>query len=488
MAASPVFGYPVLSLLPLALLSLAIWPAAQKLRVIHTFGLGWIAGLGYAGALFYWLSGINAAGAVITIAGFACLPGLFAVGIQFALTRGLSGVSFALWFASLWTSLEFVGSDNIAPLPPYGLGYFWWEYPMLLQSAAWVSAYGASFVLALGNATIALAIRRHLTRPTLALFLACSTGLIVIGAISFAGAPSYDSAPERHLTIAALRTLRSGEEKRDPQTLLDLVTLTDSLTDITKNARPGLVVWPETAIPLSLRSYRNRELITALLEQAKSQNAPMLVGAHSIEVVPGEAPRLYNAAFLIPSSGYINQEYHKILLAPGVEKTLMAPYLPPTLAERWPSRLQTGNTLGLFNLDDHKIGVFICWEVFFPDFVRQLAQQGAGVLINMSNDNAAFGDAESAYTIPLPHVVLRAIENQRYVVRSANGGPSIAVDPYGRVAAIENGAQESILLATVNLQSRNTFFSRHGAVIAGILTVGTLIWGLLLTMAPRRLT
>lgn len=436
--------------------------------------------------MFYWLLGVNVAGAVITIAGFACLPGLFAVGIQFALKRKLSGVSFALWFASLWTSLEFIGSDNIASLPPYGLGYFWWEYPLLLQSAAWVSAYGASFVLALGNATIALAIRKHLTRPTLALFLACSTGLVVMGAISFADAPSINSASEHQLKIAALRTLRSGEEKRDPQTLLDLVTLTDSLTDITKDARPSLVVWPETAIPVSLRSYRSRELISELLEQAKSQNAPMLIGAHSIEVISREAPRLYNAAFLVPSSGYIDQEYRKILLAPGVEKTVMAPYLPPALAERWPSRLQSGSTLGLFDFDDHKLGVFICWEVFFPGFVRQLPQQGAAALINMSNDHAAFGDAESAYKIPLPHVVLRAIENRRYLIRSANGGPSIAVDPYGRVAAIENGAQESILLTTISLQRKVTFFSQHGAVIAGIFAAGTFGWGLLLMITSRK--
>lgn len=453
---------------------------------MSVFLLGWIAGLGYAGSLFYWLSGVSVVSALLTIAGFACLPGLFALGMRFALLRGLRGLPLALWCACLWTSLEFLGSDNLAPLPPYGLGYFWWEFPLMLQSAEWVSTYALSFVLALGNAGLVLTWARRLTMPTTALLLTCTAALFILGATTTPMSPTDNVSTDRAFHVAALRTLRAGDEKRDPAALRDMLALTEGLDPTTGDDGLDLVIWPETAVPLWLRSYRQRDLIRDLLKMAKEKNAPILVGAHAVEDEAGASPRVYNAAFLVPQRGFIDQEYHKMLLAPGVETTAFASYLPPSLAQRWPSPMQSGDTIGLVRLGERQIGVFICWEVFFPDFVRQLAKQGAGALINISNDEAAFGGLAGAYTIPLPHLVLRAIENRRYVVRSANGGPSLSIDPYGRVNGMESGLQENVLVAAIALRDDSTFFSQHGAVIPAGLAAGTVLWGILLGATRKR--
>ena len=61
---------------------------------------------------------------------------------------------------------------------------------------------------------------------------------------------------------------------------------------------------------------------------------------------------------------------------------------------------------------------------------------------------------------------MRAIEEGRYLVRSANTGISGIVDPYGRVVAKSDIFQSAVLVGDARFLRVTTFYARHGDIVA----------------------
>jgi hypothetical protein len=78
----------------------------------------------------------------------------------------------------------------------------------------------------------------------------------------------------------------------------------------------------------------------------------------------------------------------------------------------------------------HRYGVFICYESVFADEVRQFAQLGAEVLVNISDDGW-YGDTSAPWQ-HLNMARMRAIENRRWICATPTTA-SLRIDPYGRV-------------------------------------------------------
>jgi predicted amidohydrolase len=115
-----------------------------------------------------------------------------------------------------------------------------------------------------------------------------------------------------------------------------------------------------------------------------------------------------------------------------------------------------GNTPKLLTLGDFKIGLSICFDLRFPELFRSYSHQGANVL-----------SISSAFTVPTGkahwHTLVRAraIENQSYVIASAQWGKhnekmstfghSLVVDPWGEILA-DAGEGEKIVYADLSLE------------------------------------
>ena len=78
---------------------------------------------------------------------------------------------------------------------------------------------------------------------------------------------------------------------------------------------------------------------------------------------------------------------------------------------------------------------------------------------------------------------MRAIENGRYLVRSANTGISGIVDPYGRVLAQTAIFQQAVVVGEARLLRTATVYARIGDVLAYASVVVTVA---MLLLARRR--
>ena len=115
-----------------------------------------------------------------------------------------------------------------------------------------------------------------------------------------------------------------------------------------------------------------------------------------------------------------------------------------------------GNEPKILPLDSFKIGLSICFDLRFPELFRAYSYNGANVL-----------SVSSAFTVPTGkvhwHTLLkaRAIENQSYVIASAQWGQhneklstfghSLIVDPWGEVIA-DAGDGEKIIYGELDLE------------------------------------
>jgi apolipoprotein N-acyltransferase len=97
------------------------------------------------------------------------------------------------------------------------------------------------------------------------------------------------------------------------------------------------------------------------------------------------------------------------------------------------------------------------------------------VLVNISNDGW-YGDS-GAWAQHLNQARMRAIENQRWLLRATNTGLTASIDPYGRVVARLPRKTRAALAAPYAFTNVTTFYSRHGdwfAYLCAIISAGAL--------------
>jgi apolipoprotein N-acyltransferase len=110
--------------------------------------------------------------------------------------------------------------------------------------------------------------------------------------------------------------------------------------------------------------------------------------------------------------------------------------------------------------------------------MRRFAQNGAQVLVNISDDGW-YGDTSAPWE-HLDMVRMRAIENRRWIVRATNTGITVSIDPLGRVIDTLPRHIRGSLQVAFGYRNDVSFYSQHGDWFAWLcagLVVGLLIVG-----------
>ena len=129
-----------------------------------------------------------------------------------------------------------------------------------------------------------------------------------------------------------------------------------------------------------------------------------------------------------------------------------------------PRQYTAGTTYTLFDTAAGPCGALVCFEVIYPRYARGFVNQGADVLVNISNDSW-FGPTSAHYQ-HFAMAVFRSVECRRPLARAANTGISGFIDASGRVLSQLPTFTEGINLYRLPAEKQTTFYCRYGDVFA----------------------
>ncbi|MEW6387511.1 MAG: apolipoprotein N-acyltransferase [Thermodesulfobacteriota bacterium] len=412
----------------------------RKKTLLAALRLGMVAGLAYFLVLLYWIyyvchvfGGLPqalAVGVLVLLALYLSIfRGLWAMGVSWGAARGLKAL---WWVPTLWVVLEFVQTYflfNGFPWELLGNGLYRW--PVLLQVADLTGVYGLSFLIVLINTCLFLfffssreqGARRFLYLPLIFLILA---GWVGYG-IYRLDALEQQEAESPKIKVAVVQgNIKQGEKWQKEMVQATL----ERYAQLTGQV-PGshLVVWPETAAPFFF--LRSPQLTAQVQEIAQKSDSYLLFGSPAWELTPA-GERYYNRAYLLNPQGEVVGFYDKAHLVPYGEYVPAARFFPfiskmvPMIGD-----FAEGPVGGVVPLPEGSLGPLICFESIFPYLSRAQVQNGAHLLVNITND-AWFGKTSAPYQ-HLSMAVLRAVENHVPLARAANTGISAFIGRDGSI-------------------------------------------------------
>ncbi len=451
----PPFSYAAIGWLALTPLIVALRGATPR----QGLWLGWVAGtIGALGVTGYWM--YHAANDYFALSPLAAA--LFTVAINqafvsvyfmlFGLAATVRRKPRPLFLAALFVTIEYARAQLFSGNPWAQLGQSQ-DIPILMQVCDLTGIYGLSFLLAWTAA--ALADVRRSWRPLAAAALAV---VLVLAYGSWRLQTSVHDAAVVPIGLVqgALPNVERGDPRffaRHLQTYLDL----SAALDLPPQA---LLVWPENAV--GFFPAENAPLLVAPREVLRVHDASLLFGAPRASGMEGVAA-IFNSAYLLRASG-LETVYDKRVLLPFVESTPLRRQDGPYLA---------GDHVGIFPLASTPTGVLICYEAIYAGLGTEVARNGAGVLVNLSNDS--WFESGAGPEQHFQAAKFRAVENHMSLVRVTNSGVSAVVDPNGREILRLPSKQSVARLVAVPVGAGVSFYSLHGDVFAAACIVFVLV-------------
>ena len=446
----------------------------QAFLMAYACGIFW-----YAGTCYWIYSVMHQYGGVNTPAAFGILV-LFCM--YLAIYHGVFGLLISLLAGSsqfsrralllspvAWVAVE-LARTRITGFPWDLLGISQVDNIPLARIATVTGVYGLSFEIMVVNAAMAAAflVPRDTSKK---LLLAALGAAVILQSGRLMPVPAIPADRTATLVQANVPILEGADWTREyfNATLNDLTRLSYS----TQNSS-HLVVWPESPAPFYTSDPLFRDAVSNLARQANTWVLTGSIGINNARLNPGAATEIYNSGALLSPLGEWSARYDKAHLVPFGE------YLPFKRVFGFAGGLTKevgdftpGTSRVPLDAGGTKLGTFICYESIFPDEVRESANQGAQVFVNISNDGW-YGDS-GAYAQHLKQSRMRAVENARWLLRDTNTGVTASIDPYGRIVARVPRKVRTALAAPFALSNETTFYTRHGdwfayacAIICGV--------------------
>jgi apolipoprotein N-acyltransferase len=463
---------------------------------VQGFLLGYKCGILWYAGTCYWIyntmrqfGGVEAPAAVGILFLFCLYLGLYHgfFGLLVSLVAGRENPSIrrALVLAPfLWVAVE-LARTRVTGFPWDLLGITQVDNIPLARIATATGVYGISFEIVVVNVALAAAFLVRREKRT-NLLLAAFAAAVVLQSGILVKPPALPTDHSARLVQQNIPILQ-GEWTKEylDNTLRELTVI--SLNSPGSQRHSDLIVWPESPSPFYTTDPTYRDALTNI---ARVGQTWVLAGSLGVQnaVQMGESARLFNAAVLVSPAGDWVGRYDKMHLVPFGE------YVPFKQIFSFAGGLTKevgdftpGASRAPLQAGEAKLGVFICYESIFPDEIRQPVAAGAQVLVNVSNDGW-YGDS-GAYAQHLKQARMRAVENDRWLLRDTNTGVTATIDPYGRIVASAPRKLRTALDAPYALSSVTTFYTRHGdwfAYLCAIISVAALFIRLPLSTRTRQ--
>ncbi|WP_406470711.1 apolipoprotein N-acyltransferase [Streptomyces hirsutus] len=421
--ALPVLAFPAPSLWWFAYVALVPWIALARTAPTGRRAAfdGWWGGFGFMLAMHHWLlPNLH----VFTFV-LATLLGALWAPWGWLVRRLLGGVpsrgriaAALVVLPSAWLAAELVRSWEALGGPWGVLGASQWQVPAALRLASVGGVWLLSFLVVLLNVAVAvLFVVRQARMPAVA-------GLVAVGvvtSVAWVGAPVARVDGRTRIAVVQPGVV-SGPDSADRR-----FDREERLTRRLAGQRVDLVVWGESSVGFDLGA--RPDLARRLAALSRTTGAEILV---NVDARRSDRPGIYKSSVLVGPDGLTGDRYDKMRLVPFGE------YIPARSLLGWATSVgkaagedrRRGTEQVVMDVGGGlRIGPMVCFESAFPDMSRNLAEDGADVLVAQSS-TSTFQQSWA----PRQHAslaALRAAETGRSMVHATLTGVSAVHGPDG---------------------------------------------------------
>ena len=424
-----------------------------------------------------------------------------------------------LYFAVIYTLYEWAKSSGFLGYPWGTVSSAMFRWPLITQTASVTGTYGITFMVILCNAILSevfmlyygnLNLQKKRTEETLQ--VAKLFGILLL-LMLLHGFYQYAKTrkPVKELTVITVQqNSNPWDEDSDKKSILTSQKLTKEKIDELEMAgqKAGLVVWSEgclqRAFPGAESFYSWYPDEKSLSDFVREINVPCIFGGPVVKYrkknkngQEKEYKDYYNSTLLYDAEGFYRGYYAKNHLVPFAE---VIPFIEIPIVHSFMEKI-IGISAGWTPGDQYvyfdvpcsitenytlpavkdidltksrsqqreeerkpytvRISTPICFDDAFTDIMRPLFLNGSEIFINLTDDSWSRTKSSE-----IQHFVIasyRAIEYRTTLIRSANAGYSVVVDPAGKVIADQPLFEESAIACNVPVYKREmTTYARFG--------------------------
>ena len=458
----------------------------------RAYAVGFVTWLVAFSCIIHWIfTTVSVYGGLPVVVGLAVLFALCSaiaayVAASFAVTRAL--VRF--YGVPQWVVLPFaVGAvellRNVGPVGgfPWGsIGHSFATVPVFLQGAALVGVTGLTMVAVAVNAGLAAVVHALWSRQPIP---KAAAAMAVVVVVVFAGYGALrlqvNVLDGEKVRIALLQpNVDEGlaDLTREPQDDLLLRFHEAQREAISKGAR--VIIWPEGSFPRrnvnrDSKSLSRLNVLPADVVAPPASVIGISMSGRAKDKDGKNVSQRHNSAVVVDDKLNVHGRFDKTHLVPFGE------YVP------WPfggivrqfiplGSLTPGTHLMPIGVDvdgkELKVGITICYEGVFPEIQREIVNNGADFIANMTDDRW-YGVSGMA-TQHLLMYALRAVESGRPVARATNTGISAWIDIHGGIHQATAMYTAALLVDDMPLAKADTLYLKLGDWLAFLALLGVL--------------
>ena len=472
----PPFNYLMINFLTFVSFFLFLMKKSNKDKKLF-FIYGWLFGFGYFSTNLYWIS-ISLTFdqnfkfliplTVLLIPAFLALfYGL--VSYLFLIFKTKKIISSFFLFSLIFGVLEFFRGSVLTGFPWNLIAYSFSEQLEFLSITSIIGTYGLNlFCISLFTCPAILILRN--TKINLGINILFIFFVLLIYIYSAAYKEKFETAIEKSYDFK-VRVIGSNIGLDRFNAYSDPVSIIEDLIKISNsNFNDKIIfVWPEGILP----NISSKELIEykSLFEENFNENHFFIIGMNNQSENNGYTTH-FNSLLLYNNELILLDFYNKINLVPFGEflpfENILKKIGLRSLTNNYQS-YSSGKTRKIIEINKQNISLkilpLICYEIIYSG---KLFEDGNFDLIVNISEDGWFGQSIGPKQ-HLAHSIFRAIESGKYLVRSANNGIAVIINPLGIIEKSVNFGQSGYIDLESNKKIQPTIFSKYGNKIIGLL-------------------
>ena len=439
----PPFNYLIINFLIFTFFFIFLIKKSSNSKNKKFFFLyGWLFGLGYFISNLYWISislTFDQSFKFLIPLTIFLIPAFLAIfygliSYFFILFKPKKIISSFLFFSLIFGVFEFVRGTILTGFPWNLIAYSFSNYLEILSITSVIGTYGFNlFCISLFTSPAIFFLRED--KKDIGVFI-----IFLITPIIFY---IYGSFYEEKFNTAhkitydyKVRAISSNISIDRFYSNIDSISVIEDLIKISNpnETEKTIFVWPEGILPDILQ----QELIeySWLFKKSFNKNHILVIGINS-ESKNNGSKNYFNSFSIYDNELNLLNFYNKINLVPFGEFLPLENFLNKIgMKKITPGYSSFSNGRGEstlefnFNGNSLKLLPLICYEIIFPNLIEDNTNK-YNFIVNISED-AWFGESIGPYQ-HFAKAILRSIESRKFVIRSANKGKSVFVDPNGKV-------------------------------------------------------